>query len=207
MTRVVSRRSFRRATMVLALALAGIGVLRHAGTSLVVARDVGPPDAVVMLASHEWERLPAAAALARLYPSSVVLLTVPRVVTRFNCHLCGERVAWLEREGVAASRIIVLPDGVTNTYDEARATRHYLAGHPLRAVLVVTSPYHTRRALHVFEHVLGSTGAAVGVVPATGAAGDPARWWMRKYDRWYVAYEWAALLEYRVKYGVGLYGE
>jgi hypothetical protein len=49
-----------------------------------------------MLASHEWERLPAAAALARRYPDALVLITVPRVVNEYNCHRCDERVDWFE---------------------------------------------------------------------------------------------------------------
>src|SRR5205814_6032977 len=80
--------------------IVAVWTLLDAGRALVVARDIGAPDAIVMLASHEWERLPAAAELARRYPSSVVLLTIPIAVTRFNCHLCSERPEWLQHEGV-----------------------------------------------------------------------------------------------------------
>ena len=179
-----------------------------AGKKLVVAKDIGPPDAIVMLASHEWERLPAAAALAREYPSSVVLLTTPIVVTRFNCHLCSERPAWLQHEGVPQDRIVQLaPNPISTTYGEALAVRAYAATHPFKKLVVVTSPYHCRRALHVFEHVLSGSGVVVGVLPASSfSSADPSHWWRHPYDRWYVTYEWAANVEYRFKYGIPIRG-
>jgi uncharacterized SAM-binding protein YcdF (DUF218 family) len=181
--------------------------LLGAGSALVVSKDIGAPDAIVMLASHEWERLPAAAELAREYPSSRVLLTTPIVVTRLNCHLCSERPAWLKHEGIAAGRIVQLPPNpISTTYGEALAVRAYAAAHPIYKLTVVTSPYHCRRALHVFEHVLGGTGVAVGVIPASAySIAEPKRWWRHPYDRWYVTYEWAANAEYRVRYGVPLF--
>jgi uncharacterized SAM-binding protein YcdF (DUF218 family) len=194
------RRSKRAAVLLLTLLLiAAIWASLDAGRALVVSRDIGPPDAIVMLASHEWERLPAAAELARTYPSSVVLLTVPLQVTKFNCHLCGERPAWLEHEGVAPDRIVQLaPNPVSTTYGEALAVRAYAAMHPFRKLVVVTSPYHCRRALHVFEQIMSGSGVDVGVLPASAySIADPARWWRHPYDRWYVTYEWAANVKYR----------
>ena len=91
--RPVTRRRVRgwKTGLLVALVLVAVAApwpLRHAGTALVVSRDLDSPDAIVMLASHEWERLPAAAALARRHPGAVVLLTVPVAVTQYNCHLC-----------------------------------------------------------------------------------------------------------------------
>ena len=202
----MARRRARRYlvfVLILLIALVGWGSL-DAGRVLVVAKDIGPPDAIVMLASHEWERLPAAAALAREYPSSIVLLTMPIAVTKFNCHLCGERPAWLQHEGVRQDRIVQLaPNPVSTTYGEALAVRAYAAAHPFNKLVVVTSPYHCRRALHVFEHVMQGSGVEVGVLPASAySIAEPARWWRHPYDRWYVAYEWAANIEYRFKYGI-----
>jgi len=178
----------------------------NAGTGLVVSRDIGQPDAIVMLASHESERLPAAAAVARQYPASRVILTVPITVTKWNCSQCPERPAQFEAQGVSADRIVELAgDPAANTFGEAQAVRRWVAGHPIRKLLVVTSPYHTRRALHVFEQALGSLGVDVGVRPATEfSPARPQRWWLGEYDRGYVAYEWSGIIYYRVKYGIRL---
>ena len=190
----------------LLLAAASTWTAMHAGTALVVTRPVSPPDAIVMLASHEWERLPAAAAVARQYPQSRVLLTVPLAATKWNCSQCPERPAQLEAQGISSDRIVELTgDPAANTYGEALSVRRYTGSHPVRKLLVVTSPYHTRRAQRVFDHVLGPTGVEVGVLPAIPPSpANPRRWWLGAYDRGYVPYEWAGIIYYRLKYGVPL---
>lgn len=176
--------------------------LSHAGTALVVTRDISSPDAIIMLASHEWERLPAAASVARLNPRAILLLTVPAQVTIFNCHRCGERVDWLRVEGVSPDRVRLLEQRTENTFGEAIAARDHAMREPFKRLLVVTSPYHTRRALGAFAAVFRDTGIEVGVAPAAAAQGNPRRWWLHAFDRYYVLYEWAAILKYRVSYGV-----
>ena len=187
---------------------AALGILvwlaGHAGTALVVEQQIEAPEAILMLASHEWERLPAAAALARRHPESLVLLTAPPVVTIYNCHLCGERVDWLVREGVARERIRVLP-GSGNTYGEATAARRYAGKEPFTRLAVVTTPYHTRRALATFAAVFDGSGIDVGTVPAAPAQAVPGWWWLQPYDRWYVRYEWAAILKYWWDYRVPVF--
>jgi uncharacterized SAM-binding protein YcdF (DUF218 family) len=180
-----------------------VAVLGLAGTTLVVSRPVPAPDAVVVLASHEWERLPAALALLESSPKSRVLLTTPRLVSEHRCFDCAGRVGWLGRAGVDPKRIVRLADVVDNTYGEALAVRRYALGHGLRTVLIVTSPYHTRRAVRTFDTVFAATGVAIGVAPARSVA-RPAWWWVHAYDRRYVGYEWAALAAYRAWYGVWL---
>jgi uncharacterized SAM-binding protein YcdF (DUF218 family) len=196
-------RLWRRVFILLVvIAAASAWPLAHAGTALVAARDVGAPDAIVMLASHEWERLPAAASLARMYPHAVVLLTDPQVVTQYNCYRCGERVAWLEMEGVTPNRVKLLRGPSPNTHGEALAALDYVSRNPLGRLLIVTSPYHTRRALATFRQVFRRTSVDVGIAAAEGARGQPARWWLSAYDRHYILYEWAAIVKYRLQYGV-----
>ncbi|HEY0872616.1 MAG TPA: YdcF family protein [Vicinamibacterales bacterium] len=205
MTSRSGRRSVRRLVAILLLLAVLVSMpLLSAGSALVVERNIEAPEAIIMLASHEWERLPAAAALARKHPEAVVLLTYPAVPTPYNCHLCDERIDWLAAEGVAAERVRVLPQ-VTNTYTEAIAARRFMAHERLTRLTVVTSSYHTRRALATFSTVLRDSGVQVGVVPASGTRANPSRWWLDAYDRSYVAYEWAALLKYRLQYGVPLW--
>lgn len=184
------------------LLVASLWLLAQAGTALVVTHELPSPDAILMLASHEWERLPAAAALARTYPDALVLLTVPVVVTDRNCHLCNQRIAWLNAEGIASARVVLLPRKAMNTYEEAKAAREFLTRSALSRLLVVTSPYHTRRASSTFRHVLAGASVTLGIVPAQASRGNPARWWLSAYDRYYVRYEWAALLKYRMVYGI-----
>lgn len=174
----------------------------QAGSALVVRRDLPGPDALLMLASHEWERLPALAHLARMTPGAVVLLTEPAHPTPENCHECDRRVAQLAELGVETVRVEVLP-GVTNTYDEAVAALEYCGRQSISRLMVVTSPYHTRRSLATFSAVFAGSGTVVGVRPAfPQSPAAPERWWRGSYDRAYVRYEWAALVWYALRYQV-----
>lgn len=178
-------------------------MLSVAGTLLVRSVPIEDPDVIVSLASHEWERLPLTADLARRYPASTVLLTLPDVVNGFNCHDCGNRVRRLARAGVPSRRVQVLPLRIGGTYGEAAAVAEYLRAHRLRSVLVVTSPYHTRRSLATFRHAVEDLPVRVGVLPSVATSPSrPRRWWQSPYDRWYVRYEWEAMAYYAFRHGV-----
>ena len=179
--------------------------LSAAGAALVVFRPLEHPDAIIILASHEWERLPQGAAVAREHASAAVLLTEPAVVTDSNCHRCAERTRWLVDHGLTPQRIHTLPERVNNTHDEALAARSYAEQHAIRHLAIVTSPYHTRRALTTFRTVFGGLPIELGVYPACSySPARPGAWWTAAYDRAYVVYEWAASLQYRLKFGVPL---
>lgn len=198
---------FRGRRRLVSLAVAGsaisLVVLWRAGEWLIVAREISRPDAILLLASHEWERLPAVAERARQVPSAAVLLSVPRVITRYNCHRCLERGDWLVSLGVAPEQLARLPRGVASTHDEAIAALAYCRSQGYRRLLVVTSRYHTRRALATFEHVFDGSGVEVGIEASVRhSRAMPARWWSDPYDRWYVRYEWAAIVFYLVRYGI-----
>jgi uncharacterized SAM-binding protein YcdF (DUF218 family) len=195
----------RRALAIIAMfgliVLAWAGV--YAGTSLVVARDVADPTAFLSLGSHEWERLPVTAQLARAHPGSVVLLSQPVHPNKFNCHLCPERIGWLRALGIARDRTVVLPRLVTNTYDEAVAAREYCERRGITRLMVVTSPYHTRRTVATFAAVFAGSHTAVGVHPAVETSpAKPTQWWAHAYDRAYVRYEWAAIAWYALRHHV-----
>ena len=182
------------------LGLAFIG--GRAGTFLVISRPADTPDAILSLASHEWERLPAAARLAIANPSALLLLTLPQPASEFNCHDCSGRVARLERLGVAENRIRILPLTSPGTYGEALAALSFVRQARVRRLLIVTTPYHTRRSLAAFRSVFNGSGVEIGIEPASSSPARPDRWWATPYDRAYVAYEWAALMYYAVRYGV-----
>lgn len=76
--------------------------------------------------------------------------------------------------GVPAHAIDVLPGRARNTRDEAAALASYLGDRPLRAI-VVTSPFHVRRAAILIERRLGQ--AQQIQVVATPYEEFEWRWW------------------------------
>jgi uncharacterized SAM-binding protein YcdF (DUF218 family) len=190
------------ATFVAFLALAAF-VVPRAGVALVTYEAGPPPDAIVSLASHEWERLPEAIAQAAAHPRALVVLTIPEHVTIYNCHDCGHRGELLIDAGVHVSRIRQIRVTSGGTFGEALAMKRFMTEYNLKHLLVVTSPYHTRRSLATFRAVFADTPVTIGVLPATAySPARPKAWWWSDYDRAYVRYEWAAVLYYWIKYHV-----
>jgi uncharacterized SAM-binding protein YcdF (DUF218 family) len=174
---------------------------------LVVRLPVDEPDAIISLASHEWERLPLTASLAIRHPAASILLTLPEKVSRYNCHDCARRTEMLAASGVDADRVRILPLTVGGTYGEAVACRAFAVEHRIKRLLIVTSPYHTRRALSIFRSVFSRSDIQLGVAPASlHSPARPDRWWLARYDFSYVAYEWAATVYYAARYHAGFEG-
>lgn len=186
--------------LILVVTVAG---LVAAGPVLVVRRPVEAPDAIISLASHEWERLPVAARLAAAAPGALILLTRPEHVTPYNCHDCDHRVEQLQILGVDPARVKTVPVLAHGTHGEALAALAFAREHGTRRMVIATSPYHTRRALAVFRTAFEGTAVEIGVEPAAGASpAEAVFWWVKPVDFAYVPYEWAAIGYYAWEYGV-----
>jgi uncharacterized SAM-binding protein YcdF (DUF218 family) len=100
--------------------------------------------------------------------------------------------------GIQNDRIIRLPQSVTSTYDEAVALREYALRSGLRSVVVVTSPYHSRRALWTFRRVLEPAGVLVGIDPVFPAYQSLSfqTWWLQPKGWQNVALEYLKLAYY-----------
>lgn len=157
------------------------------------------PDAILSLGSHERERFAEAAAQARRWPRAVVLLTTPAVLGPYNCDACPYRVGWLGTLGVPATRVRMLWPRSGNTHDEFVTAARWMQQHHLTRLLIVTSPYHTRRVQVLSNGAL--RGLQVGVVACRVGGGLSTLWWTRQYDRFYVRYELAALVAAWWRYG------
>lgn len=166
-------------------------VIIPVGPWLIQEAPLESPDAILSLGSHEHERFPETAAQARRWPSAQVLITEPREVSPYNCDACGERVEWLISLGIERSRISVLAPAVENTRDELGRAAEWMRSRGARRLLVVTSPYHTRRVLALAASQ--DHGILTGVVASPSPETLPRPWWRHKYGRWYVTYEVAAL--------------
>ena len=86
----------------------------------------------------------------------------------------------LRRFGVPNEAIETLPEPVSGTYEESLLLRRYATDKGLRSVLVVTSAYHSRRALRALRRVFADSTIAIGLdaVPPGRQTPRPAIWWL-----------------------------
>lgn len=108
----------------------------------------------------------------------------------------------LIRSGVPETKIVVLMQPVSSTYDEAISLRNYAAQNDLHSILIVTSPQHSRRALWTLRRVFNQTGIEIGLSPAVPGPRSPApaTWWWSPSGWRIVAGEYLKLVVYWIKY-------
>ena len=82
------------------------------------------------------------------------------IVTDSEIDLPGIHDSWADLvrreaiwQGTPEARSVAAPDIVTTTYNEAQAVRRLVLARGWRTLLVLTDPYHTRRARLVFRDV------------------------------------------------------
>ena len=100
--------------------------------------------------------------------------------------------------GVPQQRIEVIYQPVTSTYDEAKTVRDYAQLQGFRSILVVTSGYHSRRALWTLQRVFKGSNVQVGMQAVqTGIqTPSPLTWWLHARGWQMVAGEYVKSVYY-----------
>ena len=197
-----------RVTLIALLALAGLAVLTHrpvlraTGQALVVDDPRERADAIIVVAGSTPSREEAAAGLYRAGWAPRVLISrqfVPGRVQRLidmgvrRLDFQGESLAALERYGVPRDAIVTLDQPAEITETELRAVAAAARDRGWRRVILVTSPFHTRRVQVIWRRESG--GAIEGrlaTAPDECVAGDP--WWRRRRCSEAVLHEYLGLL-------------
>jgi len=97
------------------------------------------------------------------------------------------------------------PEDVTfweaiSTFHEAEMTLAYIEREQITSLIVVSSPYHMRRASIVFDHVIGDA-AKIYYVPVPMSWSDyRTDWWRSKESTVAVIHEYVAMIYYQFKY-------
>jgi uncharacterized SAM-binding protein YcdF (DUF218 family) len=172
--------------------------LPRIGTFLEVRDPLAPADAIVVLAGNAPLRLRHGNDLYQAGYAPVVIISDERVRTH------GLNVAWHELYdlGLAAadlphSAAVLLTDPPpASTIDEAQRDAALLRQRGARSVILVTDPFHSRRARRMFAAQLGRYGIQVRSSPSPPDRVDLARWWTDRYSTRTVVQEWIKLLWY-----------
>lgn len=173
------------------LALLALAILagRGAGEWLVVTKRIERCDLMVVPEGGAVERLSTAAELMSGGACGAILLTGPPEE--------GER-------GHASSILAVLDPEVTiepasrsrSTFEDAIIARRVAEARGARSIMVVTSPYHTRRAAWAFDVAFAGSGVEVGFLPSSEFYMETRRWWETGHGWRAVSGEYAKLFFY-----------
>ena len=102
--------------------------------------------------------------------------------------------------GVPQQRIEVIYQPVTGTYDEAETVRDYAQSQGFKSIVVVTSGYHSRRALWTLQRVFKDSNVQVGMQAVeTGIqTPSPLTWWLHARGWQMVAGEYVKSVYYHL---------
>lgn len=202
------RKNRRRLLSVLLVLLLLWVVSWLAARWLIVTAPLDRADAIVVLSGSSTliERAQHAARLYSENRSQRILLTNDNQQGSWsrsqqrNLYFYEAAVNELKRLGVPAQNIEILSPPVGSTRDEAVLLAQYCKSQNLRSLLIVTSSYHSRRALWTFRTVFGDNGAQLGLDPVqTGIqTPQPSFWWLYKRGWQLVLVEYLKLIYYRL---------
>ena len=181
-----------RKLALLAIVVAMIAFALNAGRMLVV-RDLRHADAIIVLVG-ETDRRPARALelLRQGYAPRVLLDASPDVYVyhRSVAELAEEYIRTLPPD--VARSVSVCPESGLSTQNEARDVQRCLDAVGARSVLIVTSEYHTRRALSVFRHTYPDH--PIGVAGAVEPDQFGTAWWRHRQWAKVTLNEWTRLI-------------
>jgi len=155
---------------------------------LIVKKPLANADAMIVLSGSAVykERTRKAAELYRHGVAPMVFVTND-----------GERAGWSQAEqrnppfveleqrelianGVLPDAIKVLDGDGLGTDSEANQAAIEIEARPIKSLLIVTSAYHSRRALRTFENKLREKGVEIGIehAPIDDGTPRPEFWWL-----------------------------
>lgn len=205
-------RKFKLVAALLCLVVIWLFAAPFLAEYLIIEKPLESADAILVLGgSHTYSERTQKA--AELFKKGVA----PRIFLTDD----GEQSGWSKTEkrnppfvelarnsliskGVPAGSIEILEPQVTGTIYEARILSEKAKTANLNSVLIVTSAYHTRRALATFQTVFAANNQQIelGVTsPPTGEQTPPPdRWWLSRFGWQFVAGEYVKSIAYWVYY-------
>ncbi len=168
--------------LILLLLYVGHGFLFEKASRYLYYKDeMKPADVIVVLAGEETERVEYGVKLFKdgwARKDKMVLAGGPLVWKYTWASLMKEHAMYL---GVP-KKAILLEDKSRNTEEDARFTKEILNKYGYKSCILVTSPYHSRRATKIFRKIMGDKIMVISA-PSEKSWFSFDEWWKRRRDR------------------------
>jgi uncharacterized SAM-binding protein YcdF (DUF218 family) len=175
------------------------------GRFLILEQRPDKVDAIVVLNGRDTERSLAVVDLYKGGYAKLIILAQgskqpgcnefwKRVSKNFDRKLFFQRA--IEAMGIPENSFKLIGDGVSSTYDEAKATKRFATENGYKSVLLVTSKWHSKRAYLTFKSALKNDGINVIAYPSKYDTFNPDAWWKNEIDAEEVFGEYIRLIYY-----------
>lgn len=192
--------SLRKILVIFVLFFFAVILLRAMGSFLIVSSELEYANAIVVLSGGDESRMHEALDLYnQKYSGLIVLTETGNVVEGYDhLHSFDMRIELLNN-GVPSGNILLTNQVATSTEEEAQAVKQILSTRQLISCIVVTDPYHTRRAYTIFRDVFADTDIKVMIRP-TSNHWYTADTWFLKVDGWrFTILEYVKYISYMLK--------
>jgi uncharacterized SAM-binding protein YcdF (DUF218 family) len=171
-------------------------IFEKAGKYLYYKDEMKPADVIVVLAGEETERVEHGVELFKegwARRDKIILAGGPLVWKYTWASLMKEQAIFL---GVPKDAIL-LEDRSRTTEEDARFTKEIFKKYGYKSCILVTSPYHSRRATKIFREVMADKITVISA-PAEKSWFSFDEWWERRRDRAKVLDEYSKFIWLRI---------
>lgn len=148
-------------------------LLQAVGNFLIASDPPVASDAIIAISGDGEERVRTAAALLKAgYGRFLILSGGPGR----GSGSAAAMARWARGHGVGEDRLL-LDDQATSTVGNAEGSAALMRGHGLRTALLVTSPYHMRRAIVIFRDRFRPLGLTARASPVRDSFFQMDGWW------------------------------
>jgi len=185
-------------------------VLSWLGSLMVVADPIQTADAIVILdGSYFGEREIVAADLYKDGYASRIIVTLgyepqsSEILRQRSVRPASPKefkLLLLRELGVPDDAIVVLEEGVESTFDEANLVADWVDGANIGSLILVTTRFHSARALYIFQRVFGDRNIRLTMYPTSVDYFNPDTWWQNRTTLRIGLFELQKLLFYRLIY-------
>lgn len=183
------------------LVLAREPILLGIGNFLIVKDNLQPADLIHVLGG-DVDRIEYGLQLYKQGYAPKILFTGGRIeIPLVNTTYSRLSKEYAVAKGVRPEALLPLESHATSTYEEALELKQFLeSGAPIRSIIIVSSPYHSRRARWAFKKVLDDRVVLRCTPVPFEMARNKRRWWTDEESLRIVVEEYLKIPFYYAKY-------
>ena len=147
---------------------------------------------VIIVLGGDSERLPYGVKLYKSNYSDKIIAT-------------GDDAEYLRQYALKlgiAPKDFILEDKATTTYENALFSRDIMLQDNFTSAIVVSSPYHMRRAAWLFDRAFKNDNITLLFSPVDNSWFKPDKWWTNKREIHTVIDEYAKFMYYSIMFGI-----
>lgn len=174
--------------------------LTQAGGWLIHQDKIEKADAILVLGGGRGERVLQGAALYREKYADLIMITgeFEQIMSGPVYHWAVQGQKLAGNRGVPKNKVLPILDS-KSTRDDATLSLAECRKRNFKSLIVVSEPYHTKRAFYIFKKVYKGSGIKVMIYPVQDSWYKRDTWWYSEYGLMATTDEYIKFVYYQLK--------